>query len=37
MGIDVEKYATKYTIFSKICQVFPTGAKKPPRWGGGIA
>ena len=23
----MEKYATKYIIFSKICQVFPTGGK----------
>ena len=28
----MEKYATKYTIFGNFCQVFPTGAKKPPIW-----
>ena len=32
MGMEVEKYATKYTIFGKTCQVFPTGAEKPPKW-----
>lgn len=25
MGMEVEKYATKYIIFGKICQGFPTG------------